>query len=99
MIKEAKLDECDDPQRHVVLVFDEMKINEDLVYKKNSGEVIGFVNMENVNDQLSELEEACKAEKPQGCKTDAGVHGQGYSNTWNFLTLISPQLTSPQIAS
>lgn len=49
LMKEAKLDECDGPQRHVVLVFDEMKINEDLVYNKNSGEVIGFVNMGNVN--------------------------------------------------
>ena len=38
-----------------------MKIKEDLVYNKNSGEVIGFVNF---NDQLSELEEACKADKP-----------------------------------
>ena len=65
LMKEAKLDECDDLQRHVVLVFDEMKIKEDLVYNKNSGEVIGFVNMGNVSDQLSELEEACKAEKPE----------------------------------
>ena len=39
----------------MVLIFDEIKVKE----------VIGFVNMENFNDQLSELEEACKADKPQ----------------------------------
>lgn len=102
LMKEAKLDECDDLQRHVVLVFDEMKIKEDLVYNKNSGEVIGFVNMGNVSDQLSELEEACKAEKPEHPKVANRClcsWSEGFSNTWNFLMLISPQLTSPQIAS
>ena len=47
----------------MVLIFDEMKVKQDLVYNKNS-EVIGFVNMGNFNDQLSELEEACKDDKP-----------------------------------
>ena len=41
------------------------KSKEDLVYNKNGGEVIGFVNMGNFNDQFLELEKACKAEKPQ----------------------------------
>ena len=65
LMKEAKLEECDDLQRHVVLILDEMKVKKDLVLNNNSGEVIGFVNMGNVNDQLSELEQACKEEKPQ----------------------------------
>ena len=50
LMKEAKLEECDDLQRHVVLILDEMKMKEDLVFNKISGEVIGFVNMGNVND-------------------------------------------------
>ena len=65
LMREAKLEELDDLQRHVVLVFDEMKIKEDLVYNKNSGDVIGFVNMGDVNNQLSQLEEACKSDKPR----------------------------------
>ena len=32
---------------------------------KNSGEVIGFVNARDTNNQLAPLEEACKSDKPQ----------------------------------
>ena len=77
LMREAKLKELDDLQRHVVLVFDEMKIKKDLVFNKNSAEVIGFVNMGDMNNQLSQLE-ACKSDKPQRpkiCKTDVGIHG------------------------
>ena len=77
LMREAKLKELDDLQRHVVLVFDEMKIKKDLVFNKNSAEVTGFVNMGDMNNQLSQLE-ACKSDKPQRpkiCKTDVGIHG------------------------
>lgn len=87
-------------QRHVVLVFDDMKIKEDLVHKKYSGAVISFVIKENVNNQLSELEETCKVEKPQHPKVPNRClcsWPEGHS-TWNFHMLISSQLTSPQIA-
>ena len=40
LMRAAKLEELDDLQKHVVLVFDEMKIKEDLVFNKHSGEVI-----------------------------------------------------------
>ncbi len=40
----------------MILVFDEMKIQEDLVYDK-TGEILhGFVNLGEVNDQLELLE-------------------------------------------
>ena len=41
-MREAKLEELDDFQRHVVLVSDEMRMK---VYDMNHGEVIGFVKM------------------------------------------------------
>ena len=62
LMREAKVEELDDLQRHVVLIFDEMKI---IVYNKNSGEVIGFVNMGDVNNQLSELERTCRSHEPE----------------------------------
>lgn len=55
LMKEAKLEELDDLQNHVVLIFNEMKIKEDLVYNKNTGKVIGFVNIGDLNDQVLKL--------------------------------------------
>ena len=46
------------PQIHVyvVLIMDEMKVREDLVYDKTGNALHGFVNLGNVNNQLRELE-------------------------------------------
>ena len=43
-------------QKYVCLVFDEVKIKEDLVYDKNTAEIIGFTNLGDINNQLLELE-------------------------------------------
>ena len=43
-------------QKCVALSFDEMRVREDLVYHKNSGKVIGFVNLGNVDDCLNLLQ-------------------------------------------
>ena len=43
-MKEAKIGELEDIQRHVLIVFDEMQIK-DLVYDKHTGEVVGFVTL------------------------------------------------------
>lgn len=41
---------------------------EDIEHNKNSREVIGFMNMGDASNQLSELEQACKSDKPQHSK-------------------------------
>ena len=66
LMKEAKLDTAWDFQRHVCLVFDEVKIKEDLVYDKHLCQIIGFVNLGEVNNQLLELERSEKG-KPEEC--------------------------------
>ena len=43
-------------QKYVCLVFDEVKIKDDLVYDKNTAEIIGFTNLGNINNHLMELE-------------------------------------------
>lgn len=60
LMKEATVDELDELQKHVVIAFDEMRIKEDLVYDKFSGEVVGFVNLGDVNNQLNAFENTCK---------------------------------------
>jgi hypothetical protein len=42
---------------HFVLVFDEMKIKNELVYQKHSGQIIGYVNLGSVENQLMQLED------------------------------------------
>lgn len=56
-----------------MLIADEMKIKEDLVYDKTGRHVLGFVNLGNINDQLQELESQASAltDKPT---TDLATH-------------------------
>lgn len=43
-------------------VFDECKIKEDLVYNKNTGEVIGFTDITDINNQLNLVEQSYTAD-------------------------------------
>ena len=56
LASEMKLDELPEWKKHVVLLLDEMKVKESLVYDKNEVKVIGFVNLGAVNDQIDQLE-------------------------------------------
>ena len=49
------------------LVFDEVKVKEDLVYDKHSANLVGFVRIRDVNDHLSRFErmESSEPIKPQ----------------------------------
>ena len=42
------------------LIFDEDKVKENLVFNKHSGELIGFLDIGEVNNQFVQFEEACK---------------------------------------
>lgn len=64
LLREAKLHECASYQNFVCLIFDEMKIKEDLVYDKHTGQLTGFLNIGEVNNQLLQLEQVCKQETP-----------------------------------
>ena len=44
-------------RRYFGLLIDEMKIKENLVYNKVSGEIVGFVNIGDINQQLLNLEQ------------------------------------------
>lgn len=49
--------------RFVVLIFDEMKIREDLVYDRTGNHLLGFVNLGDINGQLQELEQQVQSDK------------------------------------
>ena len=56
LCRDAKLDSIPEFQKYVCLVFDEVKVKEDLVYDKHSANLVGFVRIGDVNDHLSRFE-------------------------------------------
>lgn len=62
LLKEAKLEDSAEHRKYVSLVFDEVKIKEDLVYNKHTGELIGFVNITDINHHLTAFEHHCHGE-------------------------------------
>ena len=51
--------------RFVGVLFDEIYIQEDLVYDRHSARLIGFVNLGEVDSQISAMEVAASASSPQ----------------------------------
>ena len=65
LVREARLSDLPEWKRHVVLLLDEMKIKQSLVYDKNESKIVGFVSLGEVNDQLANFErEASNATEP-----------------------------------
>ena len=56
LMKEIRVDTMSDYEKFAVLIFDEMKIKESIVYDKHSSNVIRFVELNDVYDQLFQLE-------------------------------------------
>ena len=52
LMKEVGIDSLEEHQKYVTILFDEMKVKESIVYDK----VIGFVELNDVYDQLLQLE-------------------------------------------
>eukprot|EP00794_Sanderia_malayensis_P011563 gene11563-12758_t len=46
------------PERYIIICFDEMKIQEDLVWDKNTGELIGFMDLGDTNINYATLVKA-----------------------------------------
>jgi hypothetical protein len=55
LLSEAKVHELEEFQKHVIILIDEMHIRDDLVYNKHTGELVGFVNLDTVNNHLMHL--------------------------------------------
>ena len=64
---------------YVTLIFDEMKIREDLVFDKHSCSLLGFTDLGDVSNTLDNYEQQCKGESndtaDKSCYTYAGIHG------------------------
>ena len=52
----AKIRSCEEYEKRVILLIDEMHIREDLVFDKNAGTLVGFVNLRDTNSHLIDYE-------------------------------------------
>ena len=48
--KESSIDSLSESKRYVALLIDEMKIKEELVYDKHTGQVVGFTSLGDINN-------------------------------------------------
>ena len=55
----SNIKELPEYKKYIVLLIDEMKIKESLVYDKIGMKVIGFVDLGSFNNQLVQFEESC----------------------------------------
>jgi hypothetical protein len=55
----------DNWQQYVGLLHDEIKIKADLVYNKHSGELIGFMNLDDVGNAVLNMEQNMDEQRPQ----------------------------------
>ena len=63
LMEVAKLATVPEYKKCVCLVFDEVKIREDLVYDKNSFRIVGFVDIGDHNNHMLELERVQRREQ------------------------------------
>ena len=59
LLNEANIREEKD--RYIVLIWDEMKIKEDLVFDKHNIELIGFINCGSINSYMDNVERQCES--------------------------------------
>ena len=64
LVREAGLSDLPEWKRYVVLLLDEMKIKQSLVYDKNESKI---VNLGEVNDQLAKFEREASNDTEQSC--------------------------------
>ena len=63
LYEDLKVDQLADWQKHVGIVFDEIKIKEWIVYDRHGCEILGFLNLGGVVNHLHDFEKLCNGEE------------------------------------
>lgn len=53
-----RIEKCEEREKYVLLLLDEMHVKQELVYDKSTGELVGFVNLGDLNTHLLALEKS-----------------------------------------
>ena len=59
LITELNINDLPEWEKHIGIVFDEMKIKDGIVFDKHNFEILGYVNLGEVTNQLLEFEALC----------------------------------------
>ena len=78
----------------VCLVMDEMYVKEDLVYNKHSGELVGFANLGETNEQLLQFQREKDGTTPALAKTMFVIMVRGFFVRLNFPYVQFPFTTA-----
>ena len=84
----AKLGTCEEREKYVLLLLDEMYVKQDLVYDKSTGQLIGFTNLGELNSHLLAMEKCVTSADP-GESESTQTSQSGHSSK-----AIEPQLAS-----
>ena len=60
LVIDSKLDILEGHQKEVSLSFDEMKIQQGLVYQRSTGKLVGFCEMGDINQEITNFQSRCK---------------------------------------
>jgi hypothetical protein len=64
LVEEAQLKKLPEWKKYIVIALDEIKLKESLVYSKHEADVIGFVHIGDVTNQLASFEKECSNDRP-----------------------------------
>ena len=94
LCREANKDCIPDHQKYVCLVFDEAKIKEDLVFDKHSLELVGFVQIGDVNSHLSKFE-SCSMPQQSTTAPQLATHMVSFMVSGIMTDLQFPYVSFP----
>ena len=69
-MKAAKLSSCEEYQKYVGILIDEMHIREEMIHSKHKGCLSGFANLGNINEQLLKFEKSLNDTGTESTCTD-----------------------------
>ena len=69
LMEAAQTEGQDEWKKAVIIIFDEMHIKEELVYNKQTGELVGFTNLGAINQHLIEFEQSVTLEPDSATAT------------------------------
>ena len=58
LMRKSKIEQLTEVEKHVVVLLDEIKVREDIVFDKISGKVVGLVHLGDVNGGLHSFEQS-----------------------------------------
>ena len=90
LIKQSNLSELKPYQKCVAISFDEMQIKSDLVYRKSTGQMIGFTDMGDINEEFRIFQNNIENSEEKSILRDFATHVIVYMARGIFTDLQYP---------